>query len=93
MGKCIKKKPNAISKSASSSNPNRDVAKAKIVGGSARTKNTAKLINLRDRGGKPIRNKKGFIVKQAEYQGELKSGTEEFRILEFLGFPEENRES
>merc|ERR1712226_412572 len=75
MGKCIKKKPQAISKSASSSNPDRALSKAKIVGGHARTKATTKLLNLRDRGGNPIRNRHGKIVKKAEFQGELKSGT------------------
>merc|ERR1711976_53218 len=75
MGKCIKKKPQAISKSASSSNPDRALSKAKIVGGHARTKATTKLLNLRDRGGNPIRNRHGKIVKKAEFQGDLKSGT------------------
>merc|ERR1711972_436938 len=75
MGKVIKKKPQAISKSASSSNPDRALSKAKIVGGHARTKATTKLLNLRDRGGNPIRNRHGKIVKKAEFQGDLKSGT------------------
>merc|ERR1712226_1197349 len=75
MGKVLKKKPQAISKSASSSNPDRPLSKAKVVGGHARSKSTAKLVNLRDRGGKPIRNKSGKIVKQAEYQTTLASGT------------------
>merc|ERR1712226_1450084 len=75
MGKVLKKKPQAISKSASSSNPDRPLSKAKVVGGHARSKSTAKLVNLRDRGGKPIRNKSGKIVKAAEYQGSLASGT------------------
>ena len=73
MGK-LKKRPGAISKSASSSNPDRPVSKAKIVGGSARDKNTIKRINML-RGGKPVRNKTGKITKAAEFQGDLKSGT------------------
>merc|ERR1712226_1020129 len=75
MGKCIKKKPGAISKSHSSSNPDRAVKHAKVVGGHARTKSTMKLLKLRDRGGHAVRNASGKIVKAAEFQGELKSGT------------------
>merc|ERR1712226_89528 len=75
MGKCIKKKPGAISKSHSSSNPDRAVKHAKVVGGRARTKSTMKLLKLRDRGGNPVRNASGKIVKAAEFQGQLKSGT------------------
>merc|ERR1712226_1841760 len=75
MGKCIKKKPGAISKSHSSSNPDRAVKHAKVVGGHARTKSTMKLLKLRDRGGNPVRNASGKIVQAAEFQGQLKSGT------------------
>merc|ERR1712226_382932 len=75
MGKCIKKKPGAISKSHSSSNPDRAVKHAKVVGGHARTKSTMKLLKLRDRGGHAVRNASGKIVQAAEFQGQLKSGT------------------
>merc|ERR1712226_816412 len=75
MGKCIKKKPGAISKSHSSSNPDRAVKHAKVVGGHARTKSPMKLLKLRDRGGHAVRNASGKIVQAAEFQGQLKSGT------------------
>ena len=68
------KQVSAISKGASSSNPDRPVSKAKVMGGSARTKSTIKLLNMR-KGGKQIRNNRGQVVKEAEYQSKLPSGT------------------
>jgi nuclear GTP-binding protein len=75
MGKCIKKKPGAISASHSSSNPDRALKHAKVVGGHARTKSTMKLLKLRDRGGNPVRNASGRIVQAAEFQSTKTSGT------------------
>ncbi|XP_065843289.1 nucleolar GTP-binding protein 2-like isoform X1 [Oscarella lobularis] len=56
-------------KSASSTNPER-------AKGHPMHRNAATIKRLRMyRGGKPVRNKKGKIVKPAEYQGRLPSGT------------------
>lgn len=63
-----------IKKSNSSSNPDRH-KDASSGGNNKRSQATIKRLNMY-RGGKPKRNRKGQIVKAADYQAELPSGTQ-----------------
>ena len=65
------KKVGAFQKGNHSLNPDRDASKTK---GNARSKSTIKRL-LMYKGGKPIRNRDGKIVKPAAFQGWLPSGT------------------
>jgi len=62
-----------IKKSNASTNPDRP-KDAASGGQNRRTKATIKRLNMY-RGGKPTRNTKGQIIKEADFQGELPSGT------------------
>uniref|UniRef100_F6VVR6 Nucleolar GTP-binding protein 2 n=1 Tax=Ciona intestinalis TaxID=7719 RepID=F6VVR6_CIOIN len=70
-----KQKRQTISKSASSTNPATDRVKDGGKGGhNMRSQATIKRLNMY-KGGKPIRNRKGQVVKAAAFQAELASGT------------------
>lgn len=74
MAKTKRRNGGRINKSSSSDNPDRakDVGKG---GQNMRTQATIKRLKMY-RGGKAVRNRKGKVVKPAEFQGELASGTQ-----------------
>ena len=66
----IKQRIEGIKKGQASSNPDRKVKNA-----SMRTRGTINRLNMYKSGGKAIRDRAGKIIKPAEFQSQLKSGS------------------